>query len=120
MVCELLDAIPLAASPKYLILGYSYDSFVEKGNMYIDKYERTLSKILNYELKLIFVTSNEWLKIKKEYVENIKNNVQYKYIEELVKKDDEADSSSQIVHSNLLKRANELFDMSKIEIKENL
>ncbi len=120
LVCELLDAIPLAASPKYLILGYSYDSFVEKGNMYIDKYERTLSKILNYELKLIFVTSNEWLKIKKEYVENIKNNVQYKYIEELVKKDDEADSSSQIVHSNLLKRANELFDMSKIEIKENL
>ena len=42
IVCELLDATPTAASNSYLILTYNYDSFVEKGNMYIEKYQPDL------------------------------------------------------------------------------
>ena len=58
-VCELLDAVPLAASNTHLILGFSYESFVEKGNMYLKKYEDALRKTINLDVKLIFVSSTE-------------------------------------------------------------
>ena len=82
IVCELLDATPTAASNSYLILTYNYDSFVEKGNMYIEKYEKVLQDILDLSHKLVFLTNEEWNKNKNEYIENIKNNVKYNYIDE--------------------------------------
>ena len=122
IACELLDALPVAASEKYLMLSYSYASFVEKGNCYIDKYERVLKNILNIENKVIFVTNDEWDKIKNEYIINIKNNVKYNYIDE---KDcysqkninNEEESINLTRSSDLVEKANELFNIEKIEIK---
>ena len=121
LVCELLDAVPVAASTKYLMLAYNYDSFVEKGNMHVEKYEKILNNILNLHVKVVFLTNKEWTEVKKTYIENIKNNVQYNYIDEIV--DDEEiqiDSSVSLMSeksSELLEKANELFNMEKIEIK---
>ena len=122
LVCELLDATPIAASNSYLMLDYNYDSFVEKGNMHITKYEQALKNTIGLNRKLVFVTNSEWLKIKNEYIENIKNNVKYNYIDETMEKTDNSDDSSsesEMPKSDILSKASELFDMDKIEIKEN-
>ena len=126
LVCELLDATPVASSNNYLILTYNYDSFVEKGNMYINKYEKTLCNALGLDIKIVFLTNEEWGKTKKEYIENIKNNVKYNYIEEEVITSNENQSTEEpslpinTKKSDILEKANELFDVTKIEIKENI
>jgi hypothetical protein len=120
IVCELLDATPTAASNAYLILTYNYDSFVEKGNMYIEKYEKVLNELLDLTNKLVFLTNDEWKKIKNEYIENIKNNVKYSYIEETISVLENSEESSMPElnrQSEIVEKANQLFDMSKIEIK---
>ena len=120
IVCELLDAVPAAASSNYLILTYSYSSFVEKGNMYIEKYEGVLEKLLNLAVKLVFLTNEEWKKVKNDYIENIKNNVKYSYIAEESILEEEKEDDSQLIEnkqSEIMEKANQLFDMSKIEIK---
>ena len=124
VVCELLDANPVAASNNYLILTYNYDSFVEKGNMYIEKYEKILNKYLDVNLKVVFLTNEEWQKNKNEYIENIKNNVKYNYIDEDVVEDKEEtetnNSSVEKKHSEIVEKANELFSSNIIEIKESI
>lgn len=119
IVCELLDAVPEAASNEYLILSYNYDSAVEKGNMYIEKYEYVLKEYLDMDIKIIFVTEEEWQKYKKEYIEKTKNKVQYTYIEESKIEEDilEEDSIENNVQSEMIEKVNQLFDSSKIEIK---
>ena len=120
IVCELLDATPTAAGANYLILTYNYDSFVEKGNMYIEKYEKVLNELLDLTNKLVFLTNDEWKKIKNEYIENIKNNVKYSYIEETISVPENSEESSMPElnrQSEIVEKANQLFDMSKIEIK---
>jgi len=120
IVCELLDATPTAASNNYLILTYNYDSFVEKGNMYIEKYEKVLQDILDLSHKLVFLTNEEWNKNKNEYIENIKNNVKYNYIDEESQVQEEVMDDFESVEnktSEIIEKANQLFDMSKIEIK---
>ena len=120
IVCELLDATPTAASNSYLILTYNYDSFVEKGNMYIEKYEKVLQDILDLSHKLVFLTNEEWNKNKNEYIENIKNNVKYNYIDEESQVQEEVMDDFESVEnktSEIIEKANQLFDMSKIEIK---
>jgi hypothetical protein len=120
IVCELLDATPTAASNTYLILTYNYDSFVEKGNMYIEKYEHVLQNVLSLNHKIIFLTNEEWNKSKNEYIENIKNNVKYNYIDEEEQENEETIEDSPSLDnktSEIIEKANQLFDMSKIEIK---
>ena len=119
-VCELLDAIPVAASDNYLILTYNYDSFVEKGNMYVEKYEKIIKNILDLTNKIVFLTTEEWEKNKNEYIENIKNNVKYNYIAESftlgnTKEIDEQQLNNK--QSEIIDKVNQLFDVSKIEIK---
>ena len=123
LVCELIDAVPVAASSKYLILTYNYDSFVEKCNMYIEKYERVINEIIDIDVRLVFLTNDEWIKFKNEYIENIKNNVKYNYIDENYKRTDiiqKENSSSEKKQSEIIEKVNQLFDVSKIEIKEKL
>ena len=119
IVCELLDAVPEAASNDYLILSYNYDSSVEKGNMHIEKYEYVLKEYLNLDIKLIFVTEDEWQKYKKEYIENTKNKVQYTYIEESKIEEEQIQDNSieNKTQSEIIEKVNQLFDSSKIEIK---
>ena len=120
MVCELLDAIPEAASDTHLILSYSYDSFVEKGNTYIEKYEDVLREILGLDVKIVFLSKEEWKKYKIEYIENTKNKVQYSYIEESKNETEEIKeviSDDDSIDNEIIEKANQLFDLSKIEIK---
>ena len=120
LVCELLDSTPTVVSDKNVILTYSYDSFVDKGNMYLKEYENVIKDILNLDLKIIFMTNTDWNKTKKEYVYNLKNNIPYNYMEENdVELDNEVqENEQQEENDDIIKKMSELFDDSKIEIEE--
>ena len=122
-MCELIDATPVAASDSHLILNYIYDSFVDKGNMYVDKYENVLKNTIGIDVKIVFITNEEWLEIRKKYIENIKNNVKYNYIEEKKSNDKKSEldnvKSDDLQKSQILERAEEIFDANKIEIRES-
>ena len=53
-------------------------ALAQKNNIEIKK---LLKKIYKKDYDFIPVTSDEWKLIKKEYINNIKNGVEYKYIE---------------------------------------
>ena len=118
LVCELLDATPTVVSDKNAILTYSYDSFVDKGNMYLKDYERVIKNILNMDLKIIFMTNSEWNKTKKEYIYNLNNNVSYNYIEEIEDEYNNEENDTVEENDDIIKKMSELFDDSKIEIEE--
>ena len=122
LACELLDANPEAASEKYLMLSYNYDSFVDKGNNHIEKYEKTLKHVFDLDVKIIFVTKDEWKKIKNDYIKNTKNNIIYNYMDENdcysnVENNNNEKSSIENKSSDLVEKVNELFNIEKIEIK---
>ena len=88
--------------------------------MYIEKYENVLNEILELNNKLVFLTNDEWNKIKNEYIENIKNNVKYNYIDESIEESETSSDTESVTdnkQSEIVEKANQLFDMSKIEIK---
>ena len=59
-VCELIDLTPVVASLEYLVLTHKYDSFVEKGNNNINKYEKVINELMNKSVKMVFITEKEW------------------------------------------------------------
>ena len=81
-----------------------------------------LKEYLDLNIKLVFVTAAEWKKYKLQYIENTKNNVQYKYIEESnIENNDKTktieDDSIKNENNEILEKVNQLFDLNKIEIK---
>ncbi len=117
LVCELIDLIPVAASEEYLILSSQYESFVAKGNSNFEKYEEVLKSTISVDKKIVFITSDGWQNEKKVYIEKIKNNNPYTYIEEKKqKKYNRDESDKKYTNSDMLEKATELFDTSKIVI----
>ena len=115
-VCELIDVTPVVASKDYLVLTHKYDSFVDKGNSNINSYEEAIKKILDLDLKIVFITEKEWNKYKKEYIENTSKDIKYNLIDE---KTEEVNNEEEIEEEHdIIKKANELFDNIEIEIEE--
>lgn len=100
----LLDSQIVASSDTYSILASENDHVASTANKMLDEIENSIKEILNLDIKLIFVTQQDWEIEKKKYIENLKNNIKYSYIEE---KGKEAQIEFEI---------NEVFDASKIEI----
>ncbi len=116
-ISTLVDAKPVASGKNNTILTYKYQSFCDNGNSNIEKYEEAISKLLDINKKLIFITDDEWTLEKNEYIKNLKNKVEYKYIEE-PKKEDNIQKDITNEESDIIKKANEMFDKSIIEIEE--
>lgn len=82
IICDLIDCAPVVSSDKNLMLCSNYMAIVDKINGNLQKYEDVLNSKLNLTQKIIAVQVNEWEKIKENYLNNVKNNIKYKYIEE--------------------------------------
>lgn len=115
-VCELIDVTPVVAGKDYLALSHKYDSFVDKGNSNIFDYEDTIKKIFKKNYKIVFITDAEWKKFKEEYINNSSKGIKYELKEETVEEID--NSTEDTVDSDIIKKANELFDNIEIEIEE--
>ncbi len=100
----IMDSTLVAASDKNLIFTASGDHNVSSANKMLDEIEASLSKELNSEYKVIFISEQRWQKEKAEYINNLKNKKNYEYIEEpeVIKKDQDL--------------INNVFDISKVEI----
>ena len=100
----MLDSTVVAASNTNLILTCKNDHNIDTANNMLNKIEESIQTEINKQYKLIFISESRWQKEKEKYIVNIKNKVQYKLMDEVVK---EVDDNIAI---------NDVFDKSKVEI----
>ena len=107
----LIDAKIVAAGDIFIIFSTTLESTADLINHHLEKIEEELTLFFKNEVKIIALSEKEWLDYKKEYINNLKNGVKYKLIEESdLKKDASVDDSQLEIF------AKKMFDSSKIEI----
>ena len=82
IVCSILDSKLRAVSPNNLIISFEYDSNVEQESQNIEKITEVYNKITDSNKNIAIISDSEWEKVKKEYIENLKNKVNYEIKEE--------------------------------------
>ena len=100
----MLDSTVVAASNTNLILICKNEHNIDTANNMLNTIEESIQNEINKQYKLIFISESRWQKEKEKYIVNIKNKVQYKLMDEVVK---EVDDNIAI---------NDVFDKSKVEI----
>jgi len=106
-ICDLLDCVPIVASDTNIMLCSDYLSMVNKINQNVEEYEGILKEKLTLSQKIVVVERQNWQKIKEKYLNNIKNNIKYEYIDEEKKTSNE--NSAEIKKTSTKERALELF-----------
>ncbi len=104
----ILDSNLVAASDTNIILTCNNNHNIEIANQMLKDIEDSLKKVSDKEYKLIFISTERWLKEKENYIKNIKEKKAYKYMED--------DSEKAIQENPEEKLLNDVFDPSKIEI----
>ena len=115
-VCELIDLTPVVASLDYLVLTHKYDSFVEKGNNNINKYEKVINELMNKSVKMVFITEKEWNEYKKDYIDKNSKGIKYQIIDEQIEEIKNVEEKEE--KNDIIEKANELFNNIDIEIEE--
>lgn len=78
----LLDGKVIVASSQYLLFVFEDKSLIRLFLTNLEKIEKFLKELYNNEYKVMCVDSNEWIKIKNEFILNKKNNIIYKVCSE--------------------------------------
>ncbi len=107
----LIDAEIVMASKNNILVTFPYESMAERANNIVYLIEFVLEKSFDNDYKFIAISNSEWDKLKKEYIKNIKNGVQYKYINEIVSYDDILNSENTIINDSI-----ELFGSELLQI----
>ena len=107
----LIDSELVIASDRNIIVTFPYESMAGRANDIIYLVEYVLEKCFNSEYKFFAVSKDEWDKLKKEYIKNIKNGVQYKYVKENVSYDDILNQDNSIINESI-----ELFGSDLLQI----
>lgn len=114
MLNLLIDTKIVAASDKIGIIEHSLEGSVDLINFQIKQIEEKFNKENNTNYKFVAVSRTTWLEEKAKYIANIKNKVEYKYIEEQnTSKLENIDTDT----NDLEKTALNIFDKEKIEIE---
>ncbi len=79
----LYDTLVLAASEEILIIGSEISNNIKELDNNYKIFEEIYSKLVKNNVKLVFLSLNEWKVYSDEYVQNLKNGIKYNYIEEL-------------------------------------
>ncbi len=103
----LLDSNVVAASQTNLIFTCNNNHNVDKANKLLEEIEKYYKNELKKDYKIVFLTTDRWIKEKEKYIENIKMNKTYSYIQEKDTKNNEEESIVKI---------NDVFNQSKVEI----
>lgn len=100
----IMDCNVVAASDKNLILTCINEHVADDANNYLENIESYLSKEFDLNVKVIFISEDRWKIEKEKYIDNLKYNKNYQYIEE----ENKELSTEPII--------NDVFDLSKVEI----
>ena len=82
----LLKSTPEVVSDKNILFTFKKDIDANLFNLNIEEIQKLLKLIYKKKYSIIAITNEEWQELKKEYINNIKNDVKYEYIEEKVVK----------------------------------
>lgn len=111
-VCNLLDGIPVLASEKYIIIQLKSECNDMQYNSFSCEYEKILEDYLGLSQKICFVDEDLWNEKKKEYVDNIRNNVKYVFEDEVeISTENNAATAYEMAdeNSDLNQKINDLF-----------
>ena len=82
LACSLMDSKLRVSSKKVLVLSYEYDSIVKENLKNLDNFSNVLKDKIGIDKKVAIVSDEEWEKEKTKYIEKIKNNDKYTYVDE--------------------------------------
>lgn len=111
IACELLDGVPRAASEKSIVISYEYTSNVKKIYSHYQKLIDYYNDLFHENKKISFVSNDEWLNLKNEYIDLIKSGNKLKVVEE-----PSLEKNNSLNVNNRYKMAKELFG-DLVEIK---
>ena len=114
MVSMLADTSILAASNRYILIQSKNESTNTLINQDINKLEKLYSDFSNKDYRFSAVNNDLWKKEVEKYRINMKNKIQYTYIEEegLSTNDDSLDDNNSL--SDIEKLAGEIFDSYEV------
>lgn len=112
LIAIIMDANPVAASDKYIILTANIADTSELINVNLKELEEVYNNLFETNYKFISISESEWVVEKAKYIENIKNKYQYSFIEEK----EEVVHSESLMNNPIEEIANNIFDKDKIEI----
>lgn len=73
------NAKPVAASPNALVIEFAYDILCERAeedNILENKLNNYLEKVINKRIELFYITTEEWPKLRKDYIKKMKKQEQ--------------------------------------------
>lgn len=106
----LVDASPVAASDKYVILSTPFGETANLLNTLAEEVELIFNKKYDTDYLFIALSELEWQDERKKYINNIKENIKYELLPEIEKAKEEVDSN------NMEQIASSIFNQDKIEI----
>ena len=109
----LVDVNPVVASKDYLILESKFESTVDRLNFLVLDIENFLNEVFNIKYKVVSISFERWKFIRNKYVNDKKNGIIYKFINENIEKN--AEKSSKIDSS--VEKLVELFGEDVIEYR---
>lgn len=84
----LVDVNPVVASKDYLILESKFESTVDRLNFLVLDIENFLNEVFNIKYKVVSISFERWKFIRNKYVNDKKNGIIYKFINENIEKND--------------------------------
>lgn len=91
----------VVASDKYLLFSFENKSDVLKFDSIYKQIEQFLKKIYDESYKIVAVSDKEWVEMKNNYINNIKNKISYVFIEENDVKLEMSENSNDLENSAL-------------------
>ena len=77
-----MDSKLRVSSKKVLVLSYEYDSIVKENLKNLDNFSNVLKDKVGIDKKVAIVSDEVWEKEKTKYIEKMKNNDKYTYVDE--------------------------------------
>ena len=104
----IVDAFPVAASNKIIMLSVNSTGTAELINLDTKKIEKEIQKYYNKEYQIVALTKEEWDNYRNKYILDIKKGIKYNYM-------DEPEESS-VILEDVEDFAKNIFKEDKIEI----
>ena len=82
LCCSLLDSNVRAVGNSEMIISFDYDSVVNNNLKNILLLTKVYNQITGSNKKLAIISDKRWDELKKEYINNKKNNINYSYMDE--------------------------------------